>query len=339
MGNDPKAVSIRDVAKKSSLSCETILEVLISPSAIEPEVVRFVMKTIRETGYLETFSRWKTGKTSSAIAVLTTMFDSPSGAEVFRGIDRAMSALGLNLSMLGIPTRGSSVFREEIFQTLIPFNMVDGVIAINSPPAHETAEKYARVGKPLIVLEDTVTGAQSVLLENQKGMAIAINYLYGRGHRRIALINGPTEGRRPETVASARLIGYLTSMHRLGLKFDESLVYEAANYDAEAGRSGFAQFKRNGPMPDAVVCAAGDMSAFAFIKAAREEGLRVPEDIAVMGYDDLPVASLMSPALTTIRQRLMIAGAASLVLALEAAVNGMGENLVIMPELVVRDTA
>ena len=333
------AVSIRDVAKKASLSCETIIEVLISPSAIEPEVVRFVMKTIRETGYLDTFARWKTGKTGSSIAVLTTMFDSPSGAEVFRGIDRAMSALGLNLSMMAIPTRGSRVFREETYQLLLPFNMIDAVIAINSPPSREIAEKYARVGKPLVVLEDTVTGAQSVLLENQKGMAIAINYLYGRGYRRIGLINGPTEGRRPETVASARLIGYLTSMHRLGLSFDDSLVYEAPSYDADAGRAGFDFFMRNGSKPDAVVCAAGDMGAFGFIKAAREAGVSVPGDVALMGYDDLPIASLMSPSLTTIRQRLMIAGAATVVLALESAVNGMGENLVIMPELVVRETA
>lgn len=339
MGKESAAVSIRDVAKKACLSCETILEVLISPSSIEPEVVRFVMKTIRETGYLETFARWKTGKTSSFIAVLTTMFDSPSGSEVFRGIDRAMSALGLNLSMIGVPTRGSSVFREETLKTISAFNMVDAVIAINSPPSRETVEKYSRIGKPLIVLEDTVNGAQSVLLENQKGMSIAINYLYGRGCRRIGCINGPSEGNRPETVASARLLGYLTSMHRLGLPFDESLVFEAANFDAEAGRVGFERFSHTGKMPDAVVCAAGDLSAFGFIKAAREAGLRVPEDIAVMGYDDLPVASLMSPALTTIRQRLMIAGAAALVLALEASVNGMGENLVIMPELVVRDTA
>ena len=333
------AISIRDVAKKASLSCETILEVLISPSAIEPEVVRFVMKTIRETQYLETFARWKTGKATSAIAVLTTMFDSPSGAEVFRGIDRAMSALGLNLSMFGVPTRGSPAFREASLQRMLTFNVIDAVIAINSPPTPAMAEKYARVGKPLVVLEDTVVGAQSVLLENQKGMSIAINYLYGRGFRRIALINGPTEGRRIETVASERLIGYLTSMHRLGLSFDDALVFEAPNYDADAGTSGFRYFREQGEMPDAVVCGAGDMSAFGFINAAREAGLRIPEDIAVMGYDDLPVAALMSPALTTIRQRLMIAGAAALVLALESAVNGQGENLIIMPELVARGTA
>ena len=140
------AVSIRDVAKKASLSCETILEVLISPSAIEPEVVRFVMKTIRETQYLETFARWKTGKDASAIAVLTTMFDSPSGAEVFRGIDRAMSALGLNLSMFGVPTRGSPAFREASLQRMLTFNVIDAVIAINSPPTPAMSENYSRVG-------------------------------------------------------------------------------------------------------------------------------------------------------------------------------------------------
>ncbi len=81
------------------------------------------------------------------------------------------------------------------------------------------------------------------------------------------------------------------------------------------------------------------MTAIGFMNAAREKGIRVPEDIAVIGYDDLPVAALVSPGLTTIRQRLMIAGAGALVLALESAVNGQGENLLIIPELVVRGSA
>jgi len=332
------AVSIRDVASQASLSCETILEVLISPSAIEPEVVRFVMKTIRETGYLETFSRWKTGKAPASIAVLTSMFDSPAGTEVFRGIDRAMSALGLNLSMVGIPTRNSPVFRESALNTLISFNMIDAVIVINLPPATETIEKYARVGKPLILVESTVPGSQSVILENQKGISVAMNYLFNKGYRSIALINGPTEGSDAGSIASERLIGYLTSLHRLGLAFDESLVYEATNYDADSGKAGFEHFHKMGKLPEAILCAAGDMCAVGFVNSARAKGLRIPGDIAVMGYDDLPVASLMSPALTTIRQRLMIAGAGALVLALESAVNGQGENLVIMPELVVRET-
>jgi len=331
-------VSIHDVARAASLSCETILEVLVSPSSLEPEVVRFVMKTIRETGYLETFAKWKTDKRGPSIAVLTPMIDSPSVIEIFKGIDRAMSSLGLNTSMIALPTRFSLVFREEILSTLLTLNFIDAVITINIKPDEKTVQRYGKLGKPLILMQTMVAGGQSVLLENQKGMAIGINYLYNKGYRSIGLLNGPTGGNEPGSVPSERLIGYLMALHRLGLEFDESLVFETSDYDTDSGIHGFEYFMKRGTLPDAVFCASGDMTAIGFIKAAQEKGIRVPEDIAVMGYDDLPVAGVVTPGLTTIRQRLMIAGAGALVLAYEAAENGKGDNLVIMPELIERDS-
>lgn len=333
------AVSIRDVARAASLSCETILEVLVSPSSLEPEVVRFVMKTIRETGYFETFSRWKTGKAGDSVAVLTTAVESASDNEMFRGIDRAMSALGLTISMVFIPTRYSPAFREEVLSNLLVFNMVNAVITMNLNPKTETVKRYTSAGKPLIMLQTKVQGGQSVLLENQKGMSIAVNYLFNKGCKRIALMNGPTVGLEPGSVPSERLIGYVSAMQRVDLPFDESLIYETQNYQGNSGILGFEYFKKSGQLPDAVICASGDMTAIGFIKEAQLNGIRVPEDILVVGYDDIPVAALVTPALTTIRQRLMIAGAGALVAALESTVNGPGEDLLIVPELVIRGTA
>lgn len=333
------AVSIRDVARAASLSCETILEVLVSPSSLEPEVVRFVMKTIRKTGYFETFARWKTGKSHDSIAVLTTTVDSPSDIEMFRGIDRVISALGLTVSMFFVPTRFSPTFREESLSTLLMLNMVTSVITLNLNPKPETVKRYSDVGKPLVMLQTKVNGGQSVLLENQKGMSIAVNYLCNKGCNRIALMNGPSSGGEPGSVPSERLLGYVSAMQRVGLPFDESLVYETQNYDGNSGIHGFEYFNKSGQLPDAVICASGDMTAIGFIKEAAHNGVRVPDDILVVGYDDIPVAALVTPALTTIRQRLMIAGAGAVILALEAVVNGPGEDLLIVPELVVRGTA
>lgn len=332
-------VTLNDVANATSLSCETILEGLITPSALEPEVVRHIMQAIRSTGYLDTFAQWKEIRSPHAIGILTPWLDSASGMETFKGIDRAISALGLNVTVFSIPTRGSPAMREEVLATLIPFSMVDAVIMLNMNVSAATVERFTRVEKPLILIETTADGAQSVLLENQKGMSIGINYLAGRGYRRIALMNGPTNVSEPGSVASERLIGYLTSLQRMGLTFDEKLVFESRNYDIDAGERAFEYFYSSGPLPDAVFCATGDMSALGFMNAARVKGIRIPEDVAIMGYDDLPVAALVPPGITTIRQRLMIAGAGALVLALEAAVNGPGKNLVIIPELVVRGTA
>ncbi len=333
------SVSIHDVAKTISLSCETIIEALISPSSLEPEVVRHIMKHIRESGYLDTFLRWKGEKRTTSIAVLNSVFDSASGMEAFKGMDRVMSALGLNTSMVVLPTRFSSVYREVLLNSLISYEVIDCVVAMNIKPEAATLVRYADSKKPLILMHTTPPGVQSVVLENIKGTSIGINYLVRKGYRRIALVNGPTTGPETGLVPAERLMGYISAMQRAGLHFDDSLIVETADYEVDSGRQAFETFQKRGNMPDAVFCAAGDLTAIGFMKAALAAGLRVPEDIALIGYDDLPVASLVTPALTTIRQRLMIAGAAAVVLALESYVNGPGENLVIMPELVVRGTA
>ncbi len=333
------AITIRDVARAASLSCETILEVLVSPSSLEPEVVRHVMRVIRETGYLETFSRWKGGSKGSMVAVISSSVDSLSGTEIYRGIDRAMSALGLNLNMMTFPTRHSPALREELLASLLPFNMIDAVITLNVSPSESIVERYKSVGKALVLCQSKVQGSLSVLLENQKGMSMAVDYLYNRGCRRIALMNGPSSVAEPGSSPSERLIGYLMALHRLGMNFDEKLVYETQDYDGDSGAHGFEYFFGRRPLPDGLVCASGDMTAIGFITEARKNGVQVPSDIAVIGYDDLPLASLVSPALTTIRQRLMIAGAGALVLALESAVLGPGSDLIIVPEIVPRETA
>jgi LacI family transcriptional regulator len=333
------SVSIRDVAGAASLSCETILEVLISPSSSEPEVVRFVMQTIRESGYLETFSRWKTGRRDKAVAVFSPSLESPSSIEFYKGIDRAMSALGLSTVLFNIPTRHSSAFSEEVLESLLSLETVDAVLGIDLVPSAAIIERYARGGKPLILLESVAPGAQSVLLENQQGMGIGMNYLYNKGYRTIGLMNGPSNRKEFGTIVAERLIGYLKASHRLGLQFDESLVYETANFDTDSGARAFEYYSGLPKFPQAIFCASGDMTAIGFINAARDRGVRVPDDIAILGYDDVPVASLVYPGVSTIRQRLMIAGAGALVLALEAAVNGPGDNLSIMPELIVRGTA
>ncbi len=333
------SVSIHDVAKATSLSCETILEGLVTPSALEPEVVRHIMQAIRSTGYLDTFARWKEAGPPRYVAIVSPWLDSAAGTETYKGIDRAISALGLNVIPFVVQTRGSPSVQEEVLKAILPNGDIDAAIVHNMQPSAGMLERFAAAGKPVVLAESRVDYAQSVLLENGKGMSIGINYLVGQGYRRIALMNGPSTGPEAGSVASERLIGYLTALQRRGIPFDETLVFESRNYDIEAGFRAFEYFYGRGPLPDAIFCATGDMSALGFINAAHGEGVRIPKDIAVMGYDDLPVAGLVNPGITTIRQRHIIAGAGALVLVLEASVSGKGENLVIIPELVARETA
>lgn len=333
------AKTLSEVAKISSLSQETILEALVSPSSLEPEVVRYVMKRLLDSGYLEIFKPWKLKKRDTAIALLTPTIESASSVETYKGVERAMSALGITTTIVSMPTRSSSVTRESILKALLPFNMIDAVICLNIVPDDETYEKYLKIGKPLVLVETRKSDYLSVLIESEKGISIGMNYLFSKGYRRIGLMNGPTKGSEVGTVPSERLLAYVSSLHRLGLTFDESLIHETKGYDPECGIAGFEYFASLSKMPEAVFCASGDMTAIGLMNAARNNGMRVPEDFAVLGYDDMPVASVVYPALSTIRQRHMIAGAAALVMALESVLSTPSENLVIMPELIQRGSA
>src|SRR5262249_4391496 len=135
-----------------------------------------------------------------------------------------------------------------------------------------------------------------VMSDNVAGAAVAVKHLFDLGHRRIALIGGPTETRP----GADRLLGYRKKLDGLGLEYNPSYVQVGDFYPA----SGEAAMNALLDLPEAptAVFAASDLMAVGAVAAVRQRGLRVPEDIALVGFDDVQIASLGQPPLTTIRQ-------------------------------------
>lgn len=178
---------------------------------------------------------------------------------------------------------------------------VDGLIAIHaeSPAESETVDLFGPSDtlRPVVLVDsaDLATSSQ-VRVDREADGKSAVAHLVAHGHRRIASIVGPASW------ISTRLLarGYTQAMDEAGLDLDDQLVVNVADHALDAGAAAARRVLAFDVQPTAIVCA-GDVLALGAIHAVREAGLRVPEDIAVIGYGDIPFAAVSSPALTTIR--------------------------------------
>jgi LacI family transcriptional regulator len=185
---------------------------------------------------------------------------------------------------------------------------VDGVVVLAVDDAEEPElQKLLASGTPVVAVDLALAGTRAsyVASDNIGGARLAVRHLHGLGHTRIATIGGLAHTKP----AADRLLGYRAELHELGLQ--PTVEYEApGDFYIESGEAAMRGLLEL-PQPPTAVFAASDMMAVGAIKAAEEAGLRCPDDVAVVGFDDIQLAELVSPALTTIRQGKRELGAAA----------------------------
>jgi LacI family transcriptional regulator len=213
---------------------------------------------------------------------------------------------------------------------------VQGLIVMGIDAAELEFGPVLESGRPIMMVDYAVPAARAgyVMSNNLEGMASAVRHLHGLGRRRIATITGIMRTRP----AIDRLLGYRSELSRLGLEERREYVAEGDFYHG----SGYEQTKRllDLPEPPDAIATASDMTAVGAILAIEEAGLRVPDDIAVTGFDDSPFAAAMRPALTTIRQDALGLGmaAADGILAMLEYPDESPPAIILPTELVVRES-
>jgi len=213
----------------------------------------------------------------------------------------------------------------------------DGAVLMLPEETNEELKALQRFGYPFVVVDPRVPldeGVAAVSAANASGARAAVQHLLALGHRRIAALTGI-----PEWLASIeRLNGYHSAHAAAGVLADPALVVEA-DYTIEGGEAGAAKLL-DLPEPPTAIFAFNDNMAVAVLREARKRGLRVPEDVSVVGFDDSEPAKIVSPALTTVRQPLAEMGrmAVSLLLRLLENQRVEGLNIELQTRLVVRDS-
>jgi LacI family transcriptional regulator len=212
-------------------------------------------------------------------------------------------------------------------------------------PGVSFMSEFKKQRVPVILVEKKIPGAHSITVDNFKGAYDAVTHLIKQGRKRIALIRGDSgllsDGETTAVVPNERQNGYMAALSDNGLMFDQRIVYYVYHHIKEEGTQIFYQMKRDRAEPDAVFSAAGDLTAMGFIEEARKNGQKVPEDISVIGYDDIMQIPGFEGTLTTVRQPGREMGAEAFRLAAESVCGTVKEfkNIVFAPRLVIRTTA
>ncbi len=298
-----RRVTIRDVAERAGVSQTTVSFVLndVEGMRISAETRRRVLEAARALGYHPDASarRLVQGRTR-VIAFIE--YHSPHAAqvdpflaEVLRGLHAVARQRGYHI--LFEPLSPADEGFMDAFVRLVRGRHADGVILSGPRLDDQTLLPIRREQVPVVLHGRPPSGEWPFIdVDNVHGARLATEHLIGLGHRHIALI---THAPLVYTAAADRRAGYVQALEAAGLPVEETFIREAA-FTPASGKEAMRALLALSPRPTAVFVA-GDTVALGVLQAAKEAGLRVPEELAVVGFDDIPLAAYFDPPLTTVR--------------------------------------
>lgn len=295
-------VKMADVARAAGVSVATVSKVVNGRYGISRATFDKVLTAVNDLGYETSLgARSLRSHKTNVLGVLVAEFE-PFSTELLKGVSEAIGHTDYELLAYSGGHRGMTVGWERRSLVRLAGSLIDGAIIV-TPTVVDAGS-----GIPVVAVDPHTgpLGIPSVDSDNLAGAVMATEYLLGLGHRRIALLGG-----RPD-LESARLRerGFRDAMKAVGVPVDESLVCNGG-YRPETAEGPARQLLSRADPPTAVF-ATNDLSAIRTMEVAHELGLRVPDDLSVIGFDNVPESALSTPPLTTINQPLHDIGATAL---------------------------
>ncbi len=326
--------TLRDVAKACGVAPSTVSNALADKAIVKPETKALIRKVAHELGYRVSplASGLRTGKTRS-IAMIVSDITNPFHGEVVRGAEEALLERDYHLYIAN--TDGSRSRQSQYIQHFID-RQVDGVILMSYASNDEDIQALVRAQVPTVLLvrrQDSVELDFSGI-ENEHSVYSVLEFLTSLGHQRIGFIGGPASS----SGARERLNAYRSFMQKHAGHADPALE-ESGEYSIDSGLQSTYRLLRQNPRPTAVLVSE-DMTAYGVLMAASEMGIKVPEELSIVGWDDLFASRLPQINLTTMRvpKRQLGANAAKLLLQRMANPSADIETRLVRPEQVVRST-
>ncbi len=329
--------TIRDVAKKAGVGLGTVSRVLNDSPQVSEATRQRVQQVIAELDYHPnpTARRLSLGKTLT-IAAAIPFFTRPSAVARLRGIASTLADTEYDLIVFDVETPER---HEAYFAKLARGIQVDGVLVISIAPRKESLERIRNAGMPLVLVnvnDPRLSEFHRVVVDDVKGGEQATEHLIRLGHKRIGHIGDPLDETYYFTSSKHRHEGYRRALERAGLPIVPELHKQGPHGRYEARRLASEMLAL--PDPPTAIFAASDTQAAGVLEAARDAGLAVPEDLSVIGYDDVELAEHLG--LTTIQQLLFESGESGVKALLEVIRNPDLKLIanVLPTKLVVRNT-
>lgn len=330
---DASTPSINAVAKLAGVSIATVSRVINNSKNVNEGTRRRVEDAIEELGYrVNVFGRSLRRSESRSLMVLVPDLANPYFAEIIRGIESVARSRRYNL-LLAHST--DDVGKEGGVLEGLYNRTADGVISLvhihQSQGMVETVQALPWVSCSECLPDGNVP---FVAVDHRQGALDAVQYLLNRKHRRIGFIGCGQD----QLWSQQRLAGYEAALRRAEIPLNPDYVRFVGNTDFQEGQRATSAFLALEHMPTAI-CAASDTLAIGAIKGFKQAGLRVPEDVAVVGFDDVPIARVYEPALTTIAQPMQQLGETAALMMIERLEGRTVKSQILPHTLMVRESA
>jgi DNA-binding LacI/PurR family transcriptional regulator len=325
--------SIKDIARKAQVSHSTVSRALQNSPLVNAETAEKIRRIAVESGYrASAVARGLVTKRTLTIGLVVTSVADPFASEVVNGIEQAANDLGYSVFLAD---SNADPEREKNIVRSFAERRVDGILVTSSRVGALYLPLLSEMMVPIVLVNNQHPGAfvHSVMIENVEGSLAAARHLIALGHRRIAYL-GDQFGYQSDT---ERFAGYRQALEEAGIPFLPELVVHG-NGKPEQAMNAMEQLLSL-EVPPTAVCCYNDMSALGVMRTIRLHGLRIPEDISIVGFDDIYIASYTQPPLTTVRQPMRQMG----ILAMESLyklMSGQGSaiRIKVASELIIRES-
>ncbi|MFB2602737.1 LacI family DNA-binding transcriptional regulator [Rhizobium phaseoli] len=326
-------VGIRDVAKLAGVSTGTVSRVLNDHPSVTDELRARVRRIIDELGYMpDPSARSMRSKVSRLVGIVIPDLTNPFFSELVQSAEQASASHGYNIIVM---TSFDDAAKEADRIGQLTSRKVDGIILVPSNDFHTLKLPKAL---PIVVVDRLMPGYSGIASDHRSGVRLGVEHLLKLGHRRIGFISGP----RHSVPANDRLKGYLDAMGQSdddGQIQASQLIAEAA-FDYESGRSAgnYLLARARSERPTAIF-ASSDQQAIGCMRAAHDLGIPIPAALSIVGFDGIPLSSMTTPRLTTVKQPIQrIAAAAVAVLLNKQPTPGVGHPILLDCELAEGET-
>ncbi|HZD55681.1 MAG TPA: LacI family DNA-binding transcriptional regulator [Anaerolineales bacterium] len=294
--------TIREVARQANVSPTTVSHVINETRFVSEQLRQRVYQAMDDLGYRpNALARSLRQGETHTLGLILPDSANPFFAEIGRNIEASAFELGYSLILCN--TEGD-INREHIYVDLLIRKQVDGIIFVGTGDRSDSGDRSDPLGAlfqrrlPVVVVDRDLPGIEvdAVLADNLKGGYMATRHLIDLGHRRIACISGPSH----LTPSAYRVTGYRNAHHEAGLPVDHSLI-QRGDFHPESGRIAASRLFEL-PDPPTAIFACNDLMAMGALHVAATNGCLVPDELSIIGFDDIELASFSFPPLTTISQ-------------------------------------
>lgn len=288
--------TMKQVAERAGVSTSTVSHVINNTRKVSNDVRERVLAIIAETRYIPSaVARSLKNDRTNTIGMMVPNSSNPYFAELIQGIEDAAFKLSYNIILCNAY---DDPIKQAAYLRVLLEKRIDGLILVSSGADAALADLLRTANVPMVLVDREVAGVEADFIESnhEEGGYLATRYLVNLGHRRIGCVSGPAELQPSRD----RVAGYRRALAEAGIEDDPAYLLHS-DFTSEGGFNAFGKLLAL-PSPPTAIFASNDLMAIGGICAAAEAKVRVPQQLSVVGYDDIALASYSTPRLTTVAQ-------------------------------------